>query len=355
MDDHGADPVVDLASAADHLYGLDLADFTTARKRLAGSARACGDADLATRIDGLRVPTLAAWAVNQLVRVRPDQADALRRTGDLLRAAQSRLDAASLGALRPQRDALLIAFVSAAVSVALDRGQRLSSTVRAEVHNTLVAALADERAQEAVLSGQLVKALWYAGLGEVPVAGAPASVVAAPGSSGSSGSSGRTVAEPARRPSPRVRSGVSTRERSRREQREDGHRRQAAQAAARAVRDARDRLDAANRALADASLLEAEAQRLVGTAQRRVAEFEALLESARAEHAARVADAEEAGADRVAAAGALDAARRTLSALTSADVHDPDRADVHDPDRADVHDPNPVGAHDPNPAGGPPG
>lgn len=275
MNGQACGPVADLASAADRLYGLDLGEFTSARKELAASVRSAGSRDVAKHIEGLRAPSIAAWAVNQLVRTRPDQAEALRATGELLRTAQAGLDAASLRSLRPQRDLLLDTFISAATSVAAARGRRLSQAVQNEVRHTLVAALADERAQEAVLSGELVKAILYAGLGEV-----------APGDPGPEGSSAAIT-------------------------RQEG----AQTTAQRREREARERVASADRMLADASLAQAEAQRQVEAAQRRIVEFEALLASARAEHAAFVAQATDATSERARAAAALDQARVDMTSV----------------------------------------
>ncbi len=276
MNGQACGPVADLASAADRLYGLDLGEFTAARKELAVSVRSAGGRDVARQIEGLRAPSIAAWAVNQLVRTRPDQAEALRATGQLLRTAQAGLDAASLRSLRPQRDLLLDTFISAATSVAAARGRRLSQAVQNEVRHTLVAALADERAQEAVLSGELVKAILYAGLGEV-----------APGDD----------------PGPEGSSAAITRQEG------------AQTTAQRREREARERVASADRMLADASLAQAEAQRQVEAAQRRIVEFETLLASARAEHAALVAQATDATGEQARAAAALDQARADMASV----------------------------------------
>ena len=323
MSDLSAEPAVDLDAAADRLYGLDLGEFTTHRKALAAAARRTGDGDLSRQIEGLRAPTLAAWALNQLVRARPEQVDALRRTGERLRTAQAGLDATELRALRPQRDHLLVAFVSAAASVAAARGQALSPAVQSEVRNTLVVALADERAQEAVLSGQLVKALLYAGLGEVPI-GAVAAVrdgdeAVRDTSSASSRSESQGLAS---RPLESQRSaGTGRPERqadlglTRRARREEARRREEAEAASRRAATARDGVQAADRALAAASLAEAEARRLVDSARNRIREFEDLLASARADHDSLEAEAQHATRERVDAAAALERAQAELAAL----------------------------------------
>lgn len=344
------DPVVDLATAADRLYGLDPGDFTTERKAMAAAVRSRGDRELARRIEGLRAPTVAAWTVNQLIRARPDQADTLRRTGEMLRAAQARLDAGELRSLRPQRDALLAAFLAAAATVAAVRGQALSPAVQAEVRNTLVAALADERGQETVLSGQLVKALLYAGLGEVPLpagqtpgpppgAGVGAMAGAGTGSGtqvdkeAASGTAGfRQSAQsaeggvpctpdddaPAHPVGPQRRTTQRRAAQSRSARREAERRREQSEANRRRERAAKDRVRTADQALAAASLAEAQARQQVEAGRQRIAEFESLLESARGDQAALEADARVAAEERAAAAAALESARAELAALAAA-------------------------------------
>lgn len=299
MDGSTDEPVVDLTAAQERLYGLDLGEFTAGRKALATAARSAGNRDLAARIEALRAPTAAAWALNQLVRARPEQADALRRTAEMLRAAQARLDAGELRSLRPHRDALLESVVATTATVAATRGRALSPAVRAEVRNTLVAALADEGAQVAVLSGHLVKPLRYAGLGEVSADG-----------EGTGDAADRATAHPVAPPAHPAVAG-----RSRSVRREEERRQEAAAAHQRRVRAARDRLGAADQALATASLVEAEARRRVEAGRRRIEEFEALLASARADLEVIKGAADAAEQSRAAAAAALEAAQATLNAL----------------------------------------
>jgi hypothetical protein len=54
---------------ADRLYGLDPEDFVGARDQAAKDIRARGDSAAAKEVKAMRRPTMAAWAVNRLVRV----------------------------------------------------------------------------------------------------------------------------------------------------------------------------------------------------------------------------------------------------------------------------------------------
>ena len=64
-DKHGAD--------IDRLYSLPLAEFTPERNELAKRLRKDGDTDAAAAVKALKKPSVAAWAVNQVQRDRPDE------------------------------------------------------------------------------------------------------------------------------------------------------------------------------------------------------------------------------------------------------------------------------------------
>jgi hypothetical protein len=71
------------------LYGLPLGEFTGARNELAKQARAQGDSDLAERIRGLQKPSLAAWTLNMLPRLREPELAALLAAGEEAERAQA--------------------------------------------------------------------------------------------------------------------------------------------------------------------------------------------------------------------------------------------------------------------------
>jgi hypothetical protein len=176
------------------LYAADPDDFMAVRKRLVAEAKADGDAAAATEIGRLRKPSIAAWALNLAARKDPDVVVRLVDLGRTMRAAQSRLDTATLTGLRPERDRLVAEVVGAAEAAVAGAGRRLTPPAQQDVRATVIAALADEQAAQAVASGQLTRALSYSGFGEVDVSEAVART-----SSGSiltvlrgSGSGGRT-------------------------------------------------------------------------------------------------------------------------------------------------------------------
>ena len=170
-----ATPVTErLATAMQSLYAAAPDEFMAARSALVAAAKAADEGPTAAEIGKLRKPGLAAWAVNLTARTAPDVVSALTDLGVRMRAAQSRMDTGSLTAMRGERDAAVDAFVRAASDAVGASGRSLSAAAQQDVRSTAIAALADQRASDAVTSGQLTRALSYSGFGEVDLAEAVA-------------------------------------------------------------------------------------------------------------------------------------------------------------------------------------
>jgi DNA repair exonuclease SbcCD ATPase subunit len=155
----------------DRLYGLPREEFTAARDRAAKDLRSGGDREGAATVKGLRRPTVAAWAVNQMVRRERQGLADLLESGDRLRKAQRRaLSGVSAGGLQEaaaDRRRAVNALVKAAQAILQEAGQASSSTLEA-VHHTLEAASVDEEAGRLVQQGRLAKELSQpAGFGSV--------------------------------------------------------------------------------------------------------------------------------------------------------------------------------------------
>jgi len=163
--------VVDLDLAVGELYALSPEDFTGRRSELEAAAREAGQRDLAKQITALRKPTLAAWLVNALVRDRAHDVQALAPLAEQMRAAHRQLSGQRIRELSAERQEFLQHIVEAAASVS-DR--TIGDSVLQQVRSTFEAAIADEGAQSAVLSGQLTTALTYTGFGEVDLSEATA-------------------------------------------------------------------------------------------------------------------------------------------------------------------------------------
>ncbi len=186
-----------LLEVADELYGLAMADFTPARDARAKDLKQ-DDAELAARVKRLRKPSVAAWAVNLLVRREADQVGQVLDVGTALREAATSLAGDELRALTRQRRQLTAAVTARARAVAAESGQRLTQAVADQVEATLTAAILDEQCGRAVRSGLLVTALAATGVDEVDLG----SAVAAPEALGFTAT--RRESPPAPRPGLRV-------------------------------------------------------------------------------------------------------------------------------------------------------
>ncbi|MFQ6230191.1 hypothetical protein [Nocardia sp. NPDC002869] len=154
-----------LGEVAADLYGLAPAEFVAARDARAGAAKEAGNRELAAAITALRKPTVAAWAVNALVRAAPREVDSLVRLGAELRRAQRQLSGARLRELTRPRRQVVDALAARAGEVAADQGRPVSEAVLRQVSETLTAALADSDIAEQVRAGTLATAQSYAGFG----------------------------------------------------------------------------------------------------------------------------------------------------------------------------------------------
>lgn len=160
--------------AATHLYAAAPAEFIATRTALVKQARAAGHKDEAKEIASLRKPSVAAWALNQLVHGHHPVIRSLADLGARLRHATASLDAAGIAGMRQERDAVLQDLVSAAVEISAASGQPISGAVQTEVRDTGIASLADEAAEQVLGSGTLTRALSYSGFGEVDLSEAAA-------------------------------------------------------------------------------------------------------------------------------------------------------------------------------------
>ncbi|HEX6339678.1 hypothetical protein [Umezawaea sp.] len=144
--------------AADELYALPPAEFVAARARLAAAA---ADKGVAKAIGALRRPTVAAWAVNRLVRSGSSVLVEAVELGERLRAAQRRLHGSELRRLDRRRREL----VTELTELAADGAGGLAGEALSQVRDTFTAAMADAGMADQVRSGRLTKALEYSGFG----------------------------------------------------------------------------------------------------------------------------------------------------------------------------------------------
>jgi len=154
----------------DDLYGLPLDRFVAERAASAKALRADGRRAESSDVAGMRKPSVAAWAVNQLVRTQSRALQGLFGAGDALREAQTELlagrgDGRALRAAGERERAAVERLVDTARGLLTSQGQELSATVVERVADTLHAAALDEGAREHVREGRLERELRHVGLG----------------------------------------------------------------------------------------------------------------------------------------------------------------------------------------------
>ncbi|HEV7193095.1 MAG TPA: hypothetical protein VGN35_07785 [Jatrophihabitantaceae bacterium] len=171
---------MDISTAADELYGLAPERFTARRAELAAEAREAGDATGRAEIMALRKPTVAAWAVNLVVREHEDQVQELLHIAEELRAAQRGLAADRMRELSDRRRGAVTALTRAARDTAKAAGRQVPDAALREVQASFDAAVADENAERALRTGRLTSALSYSGFGEVDISDAVAALDARP-------------------------------------------------------------------------------------------------------------------------------------------------------------------------------
>jgi hypothetical protein len=160
-----------LLEIADRLYAEPLADFTPARDSAAKSA-ATGETagkELAARVKALKKPSIAAWAINLLVRRESEQIDQVLALGESLRAAAESMSGEDLRALTRQRRQLTNALAGTARSLAREQDVRLTDAVIDQVEGMLTAAMLDPVAARVVRSGLVLTAFTSTGISEVDV------------------------------------------------------------------------------------------------------------------------------------------------------------------------------------------
>ena len=152
----------------DDLYALPVEEFTKARDELAKELRQAGKKGAADEVKSLRKPSVSAWAVNQAVRRRPQEAKALVKAGDELRKAQrgvvSGRDPARLREANSAHRRLVEELTDEARAALEERGAATAGTVT-RVAQTLRAASIDKEASKALTAGTLAEDVEQAGFG----------------------------------------------------------------------------------------------------------------------------------------------------------------------------------------------
>ncbi|GAA4350076.1 coiled-coil domain-containing protein [Angustibacter luteus] len=286
---------MDIEAVVDELYRLPPDEFTGRRDELAADAKADGDAALAKQVKALRRPTASAALMNQLARDESDSLADYLELGEQLREAQANLSGDDLRRLGQERQRAAATLVKRAVL--LSAGP-VSPAVCGELDATLLAAVADPAAGQAVVSGALTRALSYAGLGEVDITAATATPLSSTSPAPRTTSGGPP-------PSPAPASGDGTRRRSKEDQLAE-RRTAADERLSQAEEDIRE----AARAVQASMQAELDAEQAQQTAEREVEDLREKLTQARFAVRAAQQQLTTAHSDRATAERAVSAAEK---------------------------------------------
>ena len=252
-----------LDAEIDRLYGLPLDEFVAQRDALAKSLRA-DDREAAGAVKAMRKPTAGAWALNQAVRRRQKETQALLAAGERLRAAHATLLSGGgrdeLRAAMDDQRTVAAALADCAEAIASETGKS-GPALKERVRSTLHAAALDPEVREQLARGRLVREREAVGLG------------------GAFGESGPipAAARPAVRPKPE-RAKAERAEEERAEAERLLAEAQAARAQAEAAQeDASERAGVARAAFSEAERLEREAAKLLRLRRREEAKRERQL------------------------------------------------------------------------------
>jgi hypothetical protein len=161
---------MELDAEIDRLYGLPLDEFVRGRDELARALGREGSRDEAARVKALRKPTVGAWALNQAVRRRRVETDALLATGRRLREAHEDLmsggDPAVLRETMEEERSLTTALADCAEAIASETGKS-GPALRDRVRATLHAAVVEDEVRDELAAGRFVREREAVGLGLV--------------------------------------------------------------------------------------------------------------------------------------------------------------------------------------------
>jgi hypothetical protein len=158
-----------VAAEIDRLYALPLDEFTRERDALAKRLRADGERAAAAGVKALKKPSVAAWAVNQVRRDRPDDVRRFLEVTEELHRVYAGLASAGarerLGEAAAMQRELVASLVRCAAELLDAGGHAANEATLAKVADTLRAAALDDDLRAELADGRVVKERRAAGLG----------------------------------------------------------------------------------------------------------------------------------------------------------------------------------------------
>jgi hypothetical protein len=153
----------DVEREIDRIFEQSPEQFVAERDALAKQLRASGDTEGAAAVARLRRPTVAAWALDQLARRKPDEIAELVALGEELQRAQRRalsgVGADELRELGTRRRRVVEQLARESERILHEAGRPPSPAVHQAITNTLEAATVSEDDAAALLEGRLVRDL----------------------------------------------------------------------------------------------------------------------------------------------------------------------------------------------------
>jgi flagellar biosynthesis GTPase FlhF len=149
---------VDTDTEIDALFQLPLTEFTSARNALAGRLKKAGHPEEGERVKGIQKPPASAWTVNQLYWKYPKEIDALLAVGERFRKAQAAQLAgktADLRTLLNERREALSNLLTRAAGILRDAGHVVSPDATRRIGTTLESLAAWGRTDGAPQAGRL--------------------------------------------------------------------------------------------------------------------------------------------------------------------------------------------------------
>lgn len=145
------------------LFDLPPDEFTPARDELARELRDAGEREAAAEVKKRKRPSVAAWALNSLVRTHRDEVDKLLAVGERLREAQRSVleggDREPMHQASAARRDLIDGLMDRAREVLEGAGHAASRTHLDRVEGSLTAATLTEEAAEELRGGTLEREL----------------------------------------------------------------------------------------------------------------------------------------------------------------------------------------------------
>ncbi len=162
---------MDLESALDRLYAVDLDEFTSTRNRLSSELTSAGDKTAGIQIKSLKKPNIAAWTLNQLARSHKDELEELFAATDRVRRAHRRAlsggKATDLREATDERNRVVSKLTKIAGAILVEGGHAAATATLAAVSDSFMAIASDDAGADLLRKGRLERELQPGAIADV--------------------------------------------------------------------------------------------------------------------------------------------------------------------------------------------